>query len=353
MARRALGPFVVILVLAGLALLGARLQSYELDYTNMCTHRLAELDQPAADILFIGNSRMGASIDPLYIGDEISSALDETVAVERLTLTNNDLTPFRAFTGDYVRNRGFPKIVVLQLTYNRERDLQDRIDMPVNPPRNLAFARMADMQAMQDDVVFNDHGARVSRRLERGYRGRPAMELDRLTMNIYAALRYPAHRITGRPTTCEGEFVHRQADIWLYGNLDGHRLAEPWPEPDPADLAEWRAIVADYLPLDPDDPMRTFENDQIAQLVTMLRAGGSRVYLTVLPSLDDGPLSDADKAALARRFPDAPLIDLGPLYAREGDAGLALAYRDEDHVNIRGAAAISHYFAQVLAERYP
>lgn len=351
MARR-LAPLAVALVLAGLALLGARLQTYEIDYTNMCTDALAQLDEPAADVLFIGNSRMGASIDPVYIASEVSRAVGEPVDVERLTLTNNDLTPFRAFTGNYVRNRGFPRIVVLQLTYNREPGLQARLDMPVNPPRNLAFARMDDMQAIQDDVVFNDHGAQISRRFERGYRSRAAMELDRLTMNIYAALRYPAHRITGRPTDCNGEFVHRQADIWLHDNLDGHRLAEPYRAPDAESLVEWRDIVADYLPIAPDDPMRRFENDQIAQLIAMLRAGGAQVYLTVLPSLEEGPLSDADRASLARRFPDAPLIALRPLYASDGDAGLGLAYRDEDHVNLRGAAAISHFFAAKVAERY-
>lgn len=351
MARRLLAPYLIIAVLAGLALLGGRLQTYELDYTNMCSDALTQLESPAADILFMGNSRMGASVDPVYIGEEIAERIGRPVTVERMTLTNNAITPFRVFSGNYARHRGFPKIVVLQLTYNRDPALQRSVDTPIHPPRNLAFARLSDMSDIQETAQMNDHGARISRRFERGYRNLPAIVIDRLTMNIYAALRYPAHRITGRPTSCTDEFVHRQADIWLHDTLSDAVLERPHRSPEPENLAEWREITSGYVPIDPTATDRTFENDQIRRLIATLRAGGSTVYLTNLPSVGEPAILEADKQAIARIFPNAPLIDLTPLQSR--DPTIMFDYRDQDHVNLRGSAAISGYFAEQLADVYP
>ncbi len=352
MAGRPLAPFLVVAALAGLAFAGSQLKNYELDYTNLCNHELTRLDAPPADILFIGNSRLGAAVDPVFIGETLSAATGAPVAVERLTLTYNDIPPLRVFTRDYLRERGAPDIAIVQLTYNRDEALHPQIDAPIHPPRDIAFAGLADLADIQETAEQNRYGERISRRYARGYRSLPAMLFDRATMNIYAALRYPAHLVTGRPTRCEGEMVQRQADIWLYGTIEPDLFERDYRTPSDAEAAEWDAIVADYMPLEPAAEHRRFENDQLRRLIATLRENGADVYLTFLPSIHDEALSDADRAALADIFPDTPLIDLADLYASEGESGLATSYRDEDHVDIRAGAAISRFYAARLAELY-
>jgi hypothetical protein len=351
MAKRRLAPYVVLVALLGLAAIGHQLRSYDIDPTIACNYRLANHDAPAADVLFIGNSRFGASIDPAYLADRLSSAIGRRVRVERLALLWSDVPSLRLMTAEYVRNRGFPRHVVLMLSYNRIAAAQPKVDAPVHVPRSIAFGDVADLYAIQRDAVLNSHGAVVSRRLEQGFRSFPAVLLDKLTMNIYGALRAPAHALGGRGRICDGDGIFKQSDRWPYRNLSDALLDQPVTAPPAAAAAAWRAEVAGYLPLSPSSPMRVYETDQLQQLIGFLAAGGSAVHLGAMPSYSETRLSRADRDGIAAAFPAHDFIDVFALFDTPRGAELAQSYRDSNHVNARGAVIVSQFFADQLARR--
>ncbi len=351
MARKPIAPFVVLAVLIGLAFAGSRAQTYELNEHIQCSYELARKKAPAADVLFAGNSRTGSAIDPLYIEQRLAHDTGGKLSVDRLTLALPDVPPMRVLTREYLRERGFPKVAVVQLLVNYDATMQPLVGKPIHPLRSIAFGRLDDLVIVQRETEFEDSGRVIPRWLEQGHLSLPAVALAKMTTNIYAALRYPARVMGHTVVDCSGPMTYRQNENWRYGDIsDSANYGEEVGTPQ--QMAAWRRLsLRHYMTYDPTDPARAFENDQMHRLIALFRQGGSKVYLTVYPQFSI-KTSLAERAAIQREFPEAGFIDSCVMLDVAGGPDNATHYRDEHHVNRAGALVISRGMADRLARDF-
>jgi hypothetical protein len=349
MARKPIGPLLVIAALAAMGYAGARAETYEVQPHVHCNFHLARLKQPAADILFVGNSRAGSAIDPVYVSERIERQIGRKLTIDRLSLPSTTPTPLNIVTREYLRERGHPAYAVVQLAYNRYPDKQHLVDLPVHDLRSIAFGRMDDLADLQSGAVLNDAGARLPRWLEKGYQSLPAVAMTKVTTSIYAAMRYPIRAKAGGIPDCTGKPGLRQLPFWQYGDLSDSGTY-PDERPSGGDLAEWKKEIAGFVPVDPAAPERTFENHQLHRLIADLQAGGARVFVTFYPTLSE-PLPAATVAKFRTEFPEAEFIDVVAPFRAAAGPDESGKYRDGKHVNRPGALLVSRAMADRLAER--
>ena len=345
MARRSLIPIGILAAMGALAFAGAQARTYELPPHVECNYRLARSGDAPADILFIGNSRSGAAIDPKFVSDRLSEQVGRAVRAERIALTRPYLPQFQLISREYAEHRGYPDIVVLQLLYNRNPKKQDRVDRPIHELRNIAYGDLQDLYDIQADARPNRSW--LSARLDKGWRPMPAVALDKFSTNIYAALRYPARAIRDGIPDCDSREGKRQSAKWLYDDLD-IAASQPPKAPSEDEARKWRKRTSRYLGTDAQATFRGFENDQIDRLIAMWRGGGSRVRLVIYPHVYE-TLSASERAAIATRFPEAELVDGVNALAAGMAAPYPAYYRDPNHVNSDGALVISTFVAAELA----
>ena len=343
-----LGPLVFVLVLAGLYAVGDRLENYSLNRTIGCAYDLARLDRPAPDLLFWGNSRAGAAIDPVYIERRINHRRAEGVRVERLAMTSPDTTAANVWARTYLRHRGAPEVIVLQLMYERDLDDVNRLGLPVHKPRSIAFGELGDLYRVQADAELSpaEHG--LPPQLLPGYRSFIGVMLDKAVTNIYSVLESPKRSILGKARRCVDDEALGQSIIWMYD--------EDWPMTGPvhprsaseSSAGIWAANVAKYVPIDPADPVRQFENHQLHEFIRLFEQRGSKVLLMQLPTFGQ-PIADEGGEALVREFSGNPIVDVHGHFRRVSAGSESGYFRDQDHVNAEGAILISRYLADTLA----
>ena len=81
-----------------------------------CNFLLSRSVLPAADVVLIGSSRSGAALDSKAIEGMLSHSLkDPTLTVERFAIARNTYRLSHSILENYLRNRGKPKLVVIEL----------------------------------------------------------------------------------------------------------------------------------------------------------------------------------------------------------------------------------------------
>lgn len=354
MARLSKGPYLVIAVLAAMAFFGAWVKTYALNASSRCVYTLAEHDAAPADVLFVGTSRAGRGIDTGYIQKHLAAEYGKPLTVERISLSSSNATQFRPVLQRYVSERGAPKLVFLQVLYNFKPENARVADMPINPPRNVAFAPVSELMEIRRTAELNDLDTVLPRTLEAGYTSLPAMLLAKLEMSIVAAMKYPAHRLLGRTTGCKGDEMHRHMNPFrIYNSIDDQvQFAPETAERKKARLGNLK-ITANYLPFAPLSSKRRFENGQIKAMIDLLEKAGSRVQLMYLPALGERTIAPRTVEGLNAVFPNNPLVH--PMSLFEGAAGdkLAVSFIDTHHVDLYGALQFSRYFAARIAAEVP
>ncbi len=354
MARLSKGPYLVIAALAAMAFFGAWMKTYALNASSACVYTLAEHDAAAADVLFVGTSRTGRGIDAGYIQKHLASEYGKPLTVERISLSSSNAPQFRPVLRRYVAERGAPKLVFLQLLYNFKPENERTADMPVNPPRNVAFASVSELMEIRRTAQLNDHDTVLPRSLEAGYSSLPAMLLAKLEMSIVAAMKYPAHWVLRRTAGCKGDEMHRHWNRFrIYNSIDDQVRFEPETEERKRMRLANLKITGEYLPLAPLSPKRRFENGQIKAMIDLLEKAGSRVVLMYLPALGERTIAPEAHEALKAVFPNNQLVHPMSLFAGEAGDKLAISFVDTHHVNLYGALQFSRYFAAQIAAEVP
>ncbi|MEM8686924.1 MAG: hypothetical protein AAGF81_06330 [Pseudomonadota bacterium] len=352
MVRLSKGPYFIVLALALLAFFGAWVRTYALTPSSACVYTLAEQNAAPADVLFVGTSRMGRGVDAGYMEKRLAAQYGRQVTVERISLSTSNVTQFRPVIKRYVEARGAPKLVFLQLIYNFKPEERRSADMPVNPPRNVAFAPLDELLQIQNEARLNDHETVLPRSLEAGYMSIPAMLLAKVEMTIVAALKYPAHRFLGRTTGCRGAEMHRHMNpTRLYNTIDDQVTFQPETEAGKKTRLANLKITQAYLPFAPLSPVRRFENQQMKAMIDQMEKGGSKVVLAYLPALGEREIAPEVLNEIKTAFPTTPLVHPMSLFAGEDGDKLAVSFVDTHHVNHYGALQFSRYFtARIAAE---
>lgn len=342
-------PVIVLVFLGALSVLGARQKPIDLPKHVLCAYQLADLERPAADIVFVGSSRIGRGIDPGYMMSRIASRSGKDISIERLALTRPNIPQFRPLLARYIAQRGAPRHVVLQLLYNFKPDRQRTWDLPVNNGRNLAFADLDELREIRASAKLNEYDTVLPRTLEAGYRSLPALVLQKVETNIFSALRWPAKQLTGTQICPDSALPRQSQKTWLYNNVSDDMTFEDTPEREQRRIRDYK-ISGNFLPMSPNHPFRQFETDQLRDLIEILEAAGSSVTLMILPALGDTELSQAERDEIAAAFPGYPLLHPYDLFKTGVGPNLGKSFADTHHATPYGALLYSRYFADALLE---
>ena len=348
MARVALGPLIILLVLVNLAIVGNRVKTYPVQWDTRCAFELARRATPVPDFLVLGNSRAGRSIDPVYVAEKIAEKTGQKPVIERLSITWPDLPAYQLLAREYVRNHGFPREVLLQLSYNRQAKKQASVGAPIHGARSVMMGGIDDLIEIQAEADSTLDAIYFENQLRRGTRPTLALWLEKFNADVFAALRYPSWVLKNlQPETmCVGERADRQGPLWLYGDLPN-----PPPGIDPFDKGSpenWARKASNYLPIAPSADFRRFETEQTRSLIEFFKSGGSKVSLVLLPTYTEG-VEEETRRQIATEFPGVPVFDLVSTFNQATAADPAKFFVDTDHVNTAGAIIISAQLAQQLA----
>lgn len=341
MHRGLIAPIIANAVAVALIAGGAALGTYDIDPTMVCSEQLARLDEPAADVLVIGNSKTGAAIDPAYISGILST--DRSISVERLAFVSVDVTGHRLLFDEYVRNRGAPRLVVLQPQIKDEAAIKDP-GHPILTARSIALEDWDEIAAVQTSAKLGAKGPVVPLWMEKDYRNLATTWIDRQVARITAALSYP--RTKGIHARCKGSFKHKQSDLWPYASVDTGTMAEPADE---SDVAGWLADGGGYVgPAFGTETLR-YEIDQNRRFIKTIRDSGADILFLTYPT--GGAPSEADEFSELARELDEDIIYAPDLLSESERKLLRRSFRDRRHVNFTGTEMISRRLAKRIAER--
>ena len=347
MARINVIPLIVLAVLCVLALLGANGTSiHGVDDESICAYQVPNLDIPAADVVFVGGSRLGRGIDPVYMMDRIASKSSQEVHIERLVLNTPNIPQFRPLLARYIEQRGAPKYVVLQLLYNFKPGRQRTWDVPVNNLRNLTFASLRELRDIRASSELNEYDTTFPRKFEANYLSFPAIVMQRIEINIFAALRWPAKQLTDK-NICSGDALFLQGKDRVYNSIGDDIIFEDTPARQERRVRDYKT-ASDFLPLSPGEPFRRFETDQLKDIIAILEAAGSSVKLMIMPALGDTELTQAEKNEIEMVFPGYPLLHPYDLFSTDVGPNLAKSFADTHHATPYGALLYSRHFADAI-----
>lgn len=346
MTKVFLPPLVTAGVLAAMAWSGTRLETYDLNSAFHCSHEVATLDRPAADILFVGNSQTGAGVDQAYVQNLIDP--QGTIKVEKLAIVQANIVALRMLVEDYVEHRGAPDIVVFQPMVVRAEHWQAPAGLPIHPRADLAFQDWDELVEVQSTAKPNPTGSWLPPWMEKGYRTLPAVWADRQVERFMATLTYP--RIVLVRDACRTEAKYQLANDWPYGLLPLEEGEDPGPVVDQAKFQEWSHDVSQRKAASALSPSRGFEMDQHRKLLAALETAGSEVILVGYPSMGQAS-QDAKEFAEFGKALGRDVIDIRSILAASERQEIEHLYRDPLHVNLAGAEIFSSHLARMLKGR--
>ncbi len=337
----------VAISLAAAGLIGKSASLINVKQHIVCSSELVQLDEPAADILFVGSSRTGRAIDPVYIQDQLNNGSDNALSVERLSPTSARVPRFNVLIQDYVKNRGAPKIVVLQLVYSR---------FGTTGPTEMRFLNRVPFTASPEtmaEVVKRDLRANgVPAGLEAFHRDGTTstrLTLARAAAYIYGTIRAPVRIALSEKSVCPPERIRKQMPppYWPYDsvtNTTGPVTKSPYE-------IKTREVFARNAPSwpaeDPELAERQFETEQMAEIVRFLTENGTRVLLTTIPKYKQSSIPDEfvdDYESLIGADFYNPYVGLSETELIEiNESSL-----DGVHVDTHGAAIYSNWWAKNL-----
>lgn len=348
MARPALASLTTLAALCTMCLLGHKTETYGLAPHNACTFGLAESSSPAANILFMGNSRSGAAIDAGYIEDQINTKSQVYRTVERLALTDNDYPAMRILTERYLKSRGAPDTVILQIIHETSKPQKKNVGKPVLTRRALSYGNMDQLLRIQLNAKYNSNSTLSSEYIAQGYRSMPAALVGAFATGIYASIRSIHKFLLFQNFGCADseQMLHKQSEMWMHNDILSN--SKEVLKTTEAELEAAIAKEGELLPLQIDSPMRYFENDQLSKLISTWKAVGSTVYITHIPALDETMLTKTEIESLERQFSNVHYLAIGSDFLSNRLEEKVQFYRDRTHVNIQGAEEISSKFANRL-----
>ena len=339
-----LPPVIAAAVTLAMVVIGAREETYDLDVAFHCSHEVAVDDRAAADILLVGNSQTGASIDQIYL----NRLLGEDISVEKLSLVQANIVALRMLVDDYVQHRGSPDIVVLQPMVVRAEHWQQAPGRPVHPRVNVAYQDWDELVAIQKSARLSPVASPLPAWVAKDYRTVPALWVDRQVERVIAFLGWP--RKEPVKASCDDARKWQLSPMWPYDTLPLAEGDDPGDTMDDKAKADWANDIAQRKAADVSAPERTFEIDQLRQLIGEIEVGGSRVILVGYPNMGEADQDAADFADFSGVL-GREVVDLRTLLTEDERERIEASYRDPLHLNFAGAEIITRRMAELLADR--
>jgi hypothetical protein len=297
--------------------------------------------EPASDVLIVGSSRSGLGVDPPWIEEQL---LAGDLTVERTTFgTNGELIKDLGLR-TYLRDRGVPKTLVLELGFEQHSAAFEAIHGPspepfsVDPELPLAFSGSTYNELISDLVSHGDIG--LADVLLRSTVVSPArFAADRLDDGVAVALRHPGSVVERKTADCPPNIKVQSAN-WTWGTSRPYQ-PKRIKEPDPAVTKQLELAASTFRGVEFDDPFTQDELTLTRDIIrTARQAGVENVILLYLPSYGKaGAAVNVDQ--IRTLFPDEPIIDGYRVMHDPSKPLLQYQYHDVTHVNRIGARAIS------------
>lgn len=346
MIRGLVPPLIAVAALAGLAYAGKATGTYSENVNLHCNYHVATHDAPPADILFVGNSQTGASIDHAYLQELMEKDGTQSLRIEKLAPVGGNVTPVRMMLEDYLAHRGAPRLVVFQPLAIR-RLVDPTAGLPVHPTVNLAFQDFDELVELRQDAPPVHNRTWLPYWTRKGYRTRPALWLDQQTEHITAALSAP--RLKPYMDQCKTELKFRLSGNWPYDSHNGPE-DELHVELDPSVLERWNQDLSRRRVLDWSDPERNFEFDQNEKMLAALEESGSEILLAAYPNFQRAQRDAFAASDMAQAY-GYEAIDTRAILTEDDREQLDKHFRDPFHLDFLGAQMVTRAMARELKGR--
>jgi len=330
-------PFVRAVALAGCVALIAGLLWLDRNRAGpanamaRCNLLLSRVSEPAADVLVIGSSRTGVTLDPVALEEALSGELRRRASVDRLVLGRNPLRTMGGLLENYLETRGSPSIAVLEVMFMTERSVKRLADYLAQLGVQLApedYIYLRDVNLLRFEQLLGQSSVAMPFTRSEGVFNLWSQRLKGVVLRsgalIYQAVRHPNQdwalsACTRRDWRWEagwppdfafsyGEFepatdVASQIEA---SETDVARIAEA------RSLSDWQLAFPDGLdyPYDFEANYRQGEVSILSAMIERLIDQGVEVVLLPLP-LYGYELDHAELLEFASRFPGkTSLFDL-------------------------------------------
>ncbi|MDF1820324.1 MAG: hypothetical protein P1U64_02035 [Alcanivoracaceae bacterium] len=351
MVQRVLIP---LLLLAGFFFIATsvdRVKGYNFPVSTFC--RISP-QGPAADVLFIGSSRIRASFDPVFMEEHARALTGEPLRVHMLSSSSTDLILYNALSRKYLRERGNPAHVFIEAMHTTRtnidfyREHKDRPLVPYVSNVGRAFLPLADYAAILATPPFDQ----PLQRLRPQQVNIVELAASQYVAAFYRFLEAPRESLHDRSSECrqltaggDAREAHYQQQISDW-QAQSPQLVDDALRATPA----FAGTIGNVAPRAPDSPARKYENAAMHALIKRFRdAGVENIHVVVLSSFEEPAISDRDRQAYEQLFPGTDIIFSEDLYKDTPE--LALMYLDRFHYNASGTQVLTRaYLDRVLGD---
>lgn len=321
---------------------------------STCNLALSRSDAPPADVLVVGSSRTGVAIDPVAMQAMLDAAGLDDPTVERIAIGRNPLRANSALIENYLRNRGAPAVIVLELSFLTERTVE-RIGQ-------ISPGTSADTFLYRRDVNLIDFGQITTTPAVARPFSAPESSLNRLryglegVMSRIGALAYQLASEPGGAISaddCTKELWTREVEWpadFAFSWDDAETVAPPADrisalrtqiaqDAPGRELKPWQLEAATGIeyPYDFDEQYRLGEMRLLDEVVDRAATEGVPVVLLPMTVYGTKPNSN-DLDQLSERFgDDARVFDL---YASVG-VDLSTYWYDDAHLEVGAATELT------------
>lgn len=341
-------PALVVITLLALAFAGLHYDSHQTIKSLVCTSLKAKKNKAAADVLFIGTSVVGRSIDPFYISTKLEEYSGQPVSVETLAPVKSYTPRFLALVHDYIKFRGSPEIVVLNLPYSRfganavaDTRMLWKIPYTASTDSLLetgkSIFKSLDLDLTSTEMAFHRDGVNYFR-----------LQLEKLAVNIYGGLRYPILALTNQRRACPAHMLEPNNFMWA-ANQGSDKPSPLKKTKSQLKIREsrYRAMM-NRPPADPSLKVREFESNQIKSTINLLVDSGSTVYITTIPRYKETKIDESLIAKYHVAFENAHYINLYSELTENQMESFQQSFNDGVHVDHYGAFVMSQFWVDRL-----
>ena len=353
MVQRVLIPFFILVGFLVASHQVDSVKGYDFPYSTYC--RIAP-QGPAADILFIGSSRLRVSVSEVFMEEHGRQLTGQPVSVHMISSGSADLTLYNGIARQYLQEKGTPGHVFIEAMHTTRTDLEfyqkhkGRPLVPYISNVGLAFLPIEHYHEILTEPPFSG----IQKSFNPGHLNTVEFAAKQRTAALYRFIKEPQISTTSQDQKCitlepqeESQRTRQYLDMLNELQSQAPRLVTEELLASP----RFTGNEDNVAPRSPASPQRNYETVSIRELVRLFReAGTGAISLVVLPAYGEPFLSAKDRATYTRLFPGAEMIFAEDLYETFPD--MALMYEDRFHYNASGRARLSNRYLRSYVESY-
>lgn len=311
------------------------------EYVDRCQGEQLRTGKPPADLVLLGASRTGFGIDEQIL--DLNVPDDRIASTEKVVLLGSSEADANLAFRSYVRHRGAPKMLGIELQYSRFRGENAPKRQAIGlTNRSYALFGMRDyadyLGSMSDDGEVPWTDVYVRSRMDSPL----SFFMQHLEIGVEHALRDPMQTL--RPfEECERQVL----SVW--GPVAATPYTDETPDPSEKLLKSMERNAERYRPIDLDTSRAQGETAVLRNLVEFARQQGvEQIFFYYFPSFGEDTLG-IDFTQVAAEFPGVDVIDLRSVLWDDARPGLRLQFKDSAHLNTYGAYEVTKKMIDYVA----